>query len=134
MGADGLWSAVRSVLHGDGPISPDKLTDRVRNAKFSGYACYEARCAFRPEEGAVVAYKVYIGRKKYFVLCDIGNGMQEWYAFVYTRVGTGEPQGQYAQTLREAFAGWHHEVRAAGAAPRAAAARLHALPPCERAC
>jgi hypothetical protein len=68
------------VLHGDGPIDADKLQDRIRNAQYSGYACYEARCEFSPEEGAIVAYKVYIGRKKYFVLCDIGNGMQEWYA------------------------------------------------------
>lgn len=50
-----------------------RAQDRIKNAKYSGYACYEARCEFRPEEGAIVAYKVYIGRKKYFVLCDIGT-------------------------------------------------------------
>ena len=206
VGADGLWSAVRSVLHGDGPISPEKLADRVRNAKYSGYACYEARCVFRPEEGAIVAYKVYIGRKKYFVLCDIGeragggiaetravapsrlfgrwcaltpharharshrsrrraarlfgrwraltpharharsrrsrrraaryvsgNGMQEWYAFIYTRVGQGEGQDEYTQTLTDAFDGWHHEVRAwwrrRGRGEQATACRRRVLAP-----
>jgi len=110
VGADGLWSAVRSVLHGDGPIQSDNLEDRIRNAKYSGYACYEARCEFRPDEAAIVAYKIFIGHKKYFVLCDIGNGMQEWYAFIYTRVGQGEAKELYGQTLRDAFAGWQQEV------------------------
>ena len=167
IGADGLWSAVRSVMHGEGAIKPDLLADRVRSAKvrrawggrecalrdtggqprasytarvptppspcppspttpstparttcsstrarsqYSGYACYEARCHFTPDEGALTAYKVYIGRKKYFVLCDIGGGMQEWYAFIYTTVGTGEAASEYAPTLREAFGGWQQEV------------------------
>lgn len=52
VGADGLWSAVRSVLHGQGPITPEKLEDRVRSAKYSGCGARRAaRCARRAVRG-----------------------------------------------------------------------------------
>ena len=60
------------------PLPGATLEDRLKGAKYSGYTCYEACCTYTPEEGKLVAYKIYIGYKKYFVVCDVGNGMVEW--------------------------------------------------------
>lgn len=72
IGADGIWSRVRSQMHQTAP----------RAAAYSGYRLFAACC--RPGPGAIggVGYQVHVANGKYFVSCDVGRGRVQWYAFV----------------------------------------------------
>lgn len=87
VGADGIWSAVRAQMWGEGP-KPGGCT-------YSGYTLFAAETVMPPEspffrsEGYFDAgYKVYIGPGKYFVTSDVGAGRIQWYAFLALPAGT----------------------------------------------
>lgn len=88
VGADGIWSAVRSQMWGESTAKPGTCT-------YSGYTLFAAETIMDPkseffnDEGYFDAgYKVYIGPGKYFVTSDVGSGRIQWYAFLALPPGT----------------------------------------------
>merc|ERR1719231_307755 len=101
VGADGIWSKVRSVLDPN-PKAP----------VWSGYTCFAAIANVVPDDIAHVGYKVFLGSRKYFVSVDVGGGRIQWYAFLNLppnslSLPSGEEQIAF---LRDEFAGWSPEV------------------------
>ena len=63
VGSDGLKSKMRTVLNPEeGPPS------------WSGYTCFAAIAYCEPHDIKEVGYKVFLGRRKYFVSVDVGGG------------------------------------------------------------
>jgi len=103
VGSDGLRSKMRDV------VSPD-----VGEPSWSGYTCFAAIAYTVPADIKEVGYKVFLGRRKYFVSVDVGGGRIQWYAFLNIPPGAlpdeckrGEPAIEF---LRDEFEGWSHEV------------------------
>lgn len=69
VGADGIWSKVRSKLFG------------AQEAVYSNYTCYSGLTDFVPPYIDSIGYRVFLGLNKYFVASDVGNGKMQWYAF-----------------------------------------------------
>ncbi|GKU98953.1 hypothetical protein SLEP1_g11886 [Rubroshorea leprosula] len=69
VGADGIWSKVRTSLFGP------------KEAVYSGYTCYTGIADFVPADIESVGYRVFLGHKQYFVSSDVGAGKMQWYAF-----------------------------------------------------
>ena len=69
IGSDGIRSMVRNVLN------PDQ-----QPPTWSGYTCFAAIAYTVPDDIAEVGYKVFLGRRKYFVSVDVGGGRLQWYA------------------------------------------------------
>jgi len=111
VGADGIWSSVRSQMWGEGGAKPGTCT-------YSGYTLFAAETVMDPnseffrDEGYLdVGYKVYIGPGKYFVTSDVGSGRIQWYAFLGLPAGTKARQSNSA-FLSEEFEGWSKEIHA----------------------
>jgi zeaxanthin epoxidase len=103
VGSDGLRSKIRDV------VSPD-----VGEPAWSGYTCFAAIAYTVPSDIKEVGYKVFLGRRKYFVSVDVGGGRLQWYAFLNIPPGAlpeeckrGEPALSF---LRDEFEGWSPEV------------------------
>ena len=103
VGSDGLASKVRTV------INPDES-----DPEWSGYTCFAAIAYCEPHDIKEVGYKVFLGRRKYFVSVDVGGGRIQWYAFLNIPPG-GVPKemskGKGAiDFLRTEFETWNEEV------------------------
>jgi len=79
VGADGIWSKVRTKLFGP------------KGVIYSQYTCYSGIVDFVPPEINTVAYRVFLGYKQYFVSSDVGSGKMQWYAFHYEPAGSVDP-------------------------------------------
>ena len=101
VGADGIWSKVRSVLDPN-PKAP----------VWSGYTCFAAIANCVPDDIATVGYKVYLGSRKYFVSVDVGGGRVQWYAFlnIPPRSLQLEPSDQLRWLKETQFGDWSDEV------------------------
>lgn len=99
IGADGIWSEVRSKLFGR------------QEAKYSNYTCYSGLTNFVPPYINTVGYRVFLGLNQYFVASDVGNGKMQWYAFNREPPmnNTDSPKGK-KQRLLELFRSWCDEV------------------------
>lgn len=111
IGADGIWSQVRSQMWNEPNARPGTCT-------YSGYTLFAAEnimpedSVFFQEEGYFDAgYKVYIGPGKYFVTSDVGSGRIQWYAFLALPPGTKARESN-KDFVREEFAGWSEEIHA----------------------
>ena len=89
IGSDGLNSKVRTVLN---PEEPDPV--------WSGYTCFAAIAYTVPDDIADVGYKVYLGRRKYFVSVDVGGGRIQWYAAAAAR---NSPRNSARNSTRNAL-------------------------------
>jgi len=108
IGADGIWSAVRSKMHGT-PAKGDES-----GASYSGYTVFAGELNYDSPDNGDVGYKVYIGPQQYFVITDIGNGRYQWYAFLARAPGSvndPKPEGS-SKYLQDLFEGWSPEVHA----------------------
>ena len=108
IGADGIWSAVRSKMHG----TPAKGDDS--GASYSGYTVFAGELNYDSPDNGKVGYKVYIGPQQYFVITDIGNGRYQWYAFLARAPGSvndPKPEGS-SKYLQDLFEGWSAEIHA----------------------
>ena len=65
---------------------------RVPDQHRSGYTCFAAIAYCVPQDIKEVGYKVFLGRRKYFVSVDVGGGRIQWYAFLNIPPG-GVPEG-----------------------------------------
>ncbi len=111
IGADGIWSQVRSQMWNEPDARPGTCT-------YSGYTLFAAEnimpedSVFFSEEGYFDAgYKVYIGPGKYFVTSDVGSGRIQWYAFLALPAGTKARESN-KEFVKEEFAGWSEEIHA----------------------
>jgi len=109
IGADGIWSNVRSQMWGEGGAKPGTCT-------YSGYTLFAAETVMDPkseffqDEGYFDAgYKVYIGPGKYFVTSDVGSGRIQWYAFLALPAGT-KARASNSEFLEDQFKGWTREI------------------------
>lgn len=109
IGADGIWSAVRSTMRG----APKK--GEGSGASYSGYTVFAGELAYDSPDNGQVGYKVYIGPGQYFVITDIGKGNYQWYAFLArppdSASSTPMPDGTSAY-LQGIFQGWSDEIHA----------------------
>lgn len=108
IGADGIWSAVRSKMHGT-PAKGDGS-----GASYSGYTVFAGELNYDSPDNGDVGYKVYIGPQQYFVITDIGNGRYQWYAFLARAPGSvsdPKPEGS-SKYLQDLFQGWSSEIHA----------------------
>lgn len=94
IGADGIWSKVRTQLIGH--------TD----ASYSGYTCYTGISDFVCPDIDTVAYRVFLGNGQYFVSSDVGAGKMQWYAFHEEKAGGKDPEGEQKQRLMKIFGHW----------------------------
>jgi len=103
VGADGIWSQVRAQMHEE---------DR-RKATYSGFKVFAGICNYIPKDIKEVGYKVFMGRKKYFVATDIGQGRIQWYAFVGQEATEKTLEGQEAKDwlISDVFSEWTTEVK-----------------------
>lgn len=115
VGADGVWSQVRKVMHelGDGAggyaasgaaggaiddAEARKLAqDTIRVAakadrRFSGFTCYAALAPHRASNIEDVSYQILLGEKKYFVSTDGGGERQQWFALIREPAGGVDPE------------------------------------------
>ena len=113
IGADGIWSNVRSAMRNE----PSK--GEGSGASYSGYTVFAGELAYPSSDNGEVGYKVYIGPSQYFVITDIGKGNYQWYAFLAKPPGSADteekPDGS-SMHLQKVFAGWspdiHHILQA----------------------
>ncbi|QCD85493.1 zeaxanthin epoxidase [Vigna unguiculata] len=98
IGADGIWSEVRSKLFGR------------QEANYSGFTCYSGLTSYVPPYIDTIGYRVFLGMNQYFVASDVGHGKMQWYAF------HGEPpsnvpfpEGKKKRIL-DLFGNWCNEV------------------------
>ena len=115
VGADGVWSQVRKVLHnlGDGAggfaasgaaggalddAEARKLArDTIKIAakadrRYSGFTCYAALAPHRASNIENVSYQILLGEKKYFVSTDGGGERQQWFALIREPAGGVDPE------------------------------------------
>jgi zeaxanthin epoxidase len=115
VGADGIWSQIRKILHGLGEgaggfaasgaaggaiddAEARKLArDTVKIAsqadrRFSGFTCYAALAVHRASNIEDVSYQILLGEKKYFVSTDGGGERQQWFALVREPAGGVDPE------------------------------------------
>ena len=111
VGADGIWSTVRSRMWGEPLEKPGTCT-------YSGYTLFAAETImppdsefFKDETYFDTGYKVYIGEGKYFVTSDVGSGRIQWYAFLALPPGT-KARVSNTEFLKEQFNGWTKEIHA----------------------
>jgi len=115
IGADGIWSQIRKILHelGEGAggfaasgaaggaiddAEARKLArDTVKIAaqadrRFSGFTCYAALASHRASNIEDVSYQILLGEKKYFVSTDGGGERQQWFALIREPAGGVNPE------------------------------------------
>lgn len=103
IGADGIWSSVRSQMWGEPSTKPGTCT-------YSGYTLFAAENVMEPDseffknEGYFDAgYKVFIGPGKYFVTSDVGSGRIQWYAFLALPEGSKSRESNVNYLKQQVF-------------------------------
>jgi zeaxanthin epoxidase len=114
VGADGIWSSVRRIMHGlnagaDGlaasgaaggalneaesrSMARDSVTMASKaNRRFSGFTCYAALTKHRASNIEEVSYQILLGKDKYFVSTDGGGERQQWFALIREPPGGVDP-------------------------------------------
>lgn len=115
VGADGIWSQIRKIVHGLGEgaggfaasgaaggalddAEARKLArDTVKIAaqadrRYSGFTCYAALAPHRASNIEDVSYQILLGEKKYFVSTDGGGERQQWFALIREPAGGVDPE------------------------------------------
>lgn len=105
IGADGIHSKVRAQLRAEAAGPP---------LKYAGYAVYTSVCDYSGvhTDTSKTGYQVFLGAKQYFVSSDVGNGQQQYYAFLDVPAGGDdkwarcEEWDSYRDMLLERFGDW----------------------------
>lgn len=115
VGADGIWSQIRKILHGlgegaggfaasgaaggalDDAEARKMARDTVKIAsqadrRHSGFTCYAALAPHRASNIEDVSYQILLGEKKYFVSTDGGGERQQWFALIREPAGGVDPE------------------------------------------
>ncbi len=96
VGADGIWSTIRSQMWNQPAKGPDSGTS------YSGYTCFAGDTIQKTPYYFDVGYQVYIGPGKYFVTSDVGRGRTQWYAFLALPAGS-KSRASNKEYLRDLF-------------------------------
>jgi len=115
VGADGVWSQIRKIMHGLGDgaggfaasgAAGGALDEALR--RFSGFTCYAALAEHKASNIEDVSYQILLGSDKYFVSTDAGGDRQQWFALIREPAGgvdpeptEEEPQPKLARLRRE---------------------------------
>ena len=82
VGADGIWSAVRAQMYGEGAVRGASEDGKTKQGcAYSGYTVFAGEAVLPLADYYDVGYNVYIGPQRYFVKSDVGDGRVQWYAF-----------------------------------------------------
>ncbi|CAB9512158.1 Zeaxanthin epoxidase, chloroplastic [Seminavis robusta] len=115
VGADGIWSSVRRIMHGldqgaDGfaasgaaggalneaearRMAKDSvLMAENANRRYSGFTCYAALAKHKASNIEEVSYQILLGKDKYFVSTDGGGERQQWFALIREDAGGVDPE------------------------------------------
>mmetsp|Transcript_27353 Transcript_27353/g.61174 ORF Transcript_27353/g.61174 Transcript_27353/m.61174 type:complete len:621 (+) Transcript_27353:83-1945(+) len=115
VGADGVWSSVRKVMHklgtgangfaasgaAGGAIDDAEARKLARDTvkiaaqasrRFSGFTCYAALANIEASNIEEVSYQILLGSDKYFVSTDGGGNRQQWFALIRDEVGGVDPE------------------------------------------
>lgn len=108
VGADGIWSTIRSQMWNQPAKGPESGTT------YSGYTCFAGDTIQKTPYYFDVGYQVYIGPGKYFVTSDVGRGRTQWYAFLALPAGS-KSRASNKEYLRDLFSSgkegrWTEEV------------------------
>jgi zeaxanthin epoxidase len=110
VGADGIWSSVRRIMHelergADGfaasgaaggalneaearRLAKDSVLMATNaNRRYSGFTCYAALTEHRASNIEDVSYQILLGKDKYFVSTDGGGERQQWFALIREDAG-----------------------------------------------
>ncbi|XP_028774350.1 zeaxanthin epoxidase, chloroplastic-like isoform X2 [Neltuma alba] len=98
IGADGIWSEVRSKLFGK------------QEANYSGFTCYSGLTSYVPQYIDTIGYRVFLGFNQYFVASDVGYGKMQWYAFHGEPPSCTDFPGGKKKRLLDLFGKWCNEV------------------------
>jgi len=126
VGSDGIWSAVRCQMYGEGAIKKTSENKKKRQGcDYSGYTVFAGETVLKTEDYYETGYKVYIGPKRYFVTSDVGQGRIQWYAFFALPPGTkkapsgwggsaredqADPEENLVEYIKSLHEGWSEEV------------------------
>jgi len=111
VGADGIRSKMRAQMRNEDPENPPLA--------YAGYAVYTAICDYSAPHREPVhtdvertGYQVFLGPKQYFVSSDVGEGQQQYYAFLDVPPGGDdefakcEQWENYRAMLLDRFGDW----------------------------
>lgn len=105
VGADGIWSSVRRIMHdldrgadgfaasgaAGGALDEQEARRMAKdsvlmannaNRRYSGFTCYAALTEHRASNIEEVSYQILLGKDKYFVSTDGGGERQQWFALI----------------------------------------------------
>jgi len=115
VGADGIWSSVRRIMHdldagadgfaasgaAGGALNEAEARRMAKdsvlmadnaNRRFSGFTCYAALTKHRASNIEEVSYQILLGKDKYFVSTDGGGERQQWFALIREDAGGVDPE------------------------------------------
>ena len=115
VGADGIWSSVRRIMHdldqgadgfaasgaAGGALNEAEARRMAKdtvlmannaNRRFSGFTCYAALTEHKASNIEDVSYQILLGKDKYFVSTDGGGERQQWFALIREAPGGIDPE------------------------------------------
>eukprot|EP00522_Entomoneis_paludosa_P012309 CAMPEP_0172451684 /NCGR_PEP_ID=MMETSP1065-20121228/9620_1 /TAXON_ID=265537 /ORGANISM="Amphiprora paludosa, Strain CCMP125" /LENGTH=561 /DNA_ID=CAMNT_0013203651 /DNA_START=163 /DNA_END=1848 /DNA_ORIENTATION=+ len=115
VGADGIWSSVRRIMHdldngadgfaasgaAGGALNEAEARRMAKdsvlmasnaNRRYSGFTCYAALTEHKASNIEEVSYQILLGKDKYFVSTDGGGERQQWFALIREDPGGVDPE------------------------------------------
>jgi zeaxanthin epoxidase len=105
VGADGIWSSVRSQMYQELPGAPSAM----KTASYTGFKLYSGLPLLKTKDFFTTGYRAFLGPNNYFVVCPNKTGFVQWYAFMKSPPNT-EKTENCKEYLNSTFKDWCLEV------------------------